>query len=64
MKRVSELTKKDKYNASFIKKYLEMISGFCPPQIQKKDLTLKFAWKFMKKIFNDYVKLKKEMMER
>ena len=43
IRKVGELVKKDKYNTGFINKYLEMIGGFCPPQIKEKDINLKFA---------------------
>jgi len=38
-----------------------MIGNFCPSNKAKKSINLKFAWKFMKKVFGDYVILKKEL---
>jgi len=40
-----------------------MINNFCPPDMAKNDITLKFAWKFMKKVFNDYLELKKQVID-
>jgi len=37
---------------------MKMITHLSPPEIRKEKINLKFAWKFMKNIFNDYVNLK------